>query len=127
MIVKYLLLAFFIYMIGWQMNVEAITAFLHAPYNLAADAKMLLFFTNPSPITIGVLAFLVLSSLIIPYFWCRYLCPYGALLGIFAFFSPFQIHRQEDKCIDCQKCNQVCPGRIKVSLQKTVRTKDSAT
>lgn len=122
MSVKYLFLAFFIYMIGWQMNVEAITAFLHAPYNLAADAKMLLFFTNPSPLTVGVLAFLVLSSFIIPHFWCRYLCPYGALLGIFAFFSPFQIHRQEDHCIDCQKCNTVCPGGIKVSLQETVRS-----
>jgi Pyruvate/2-oxoacid:ferredoxin oxidoreductase delta subunit len=122
MSVKYLLLAFFLYMICWQMNVDAITAFIHTPYNLAADAKMLLFFLNPSSITIGVVSFLVLISLVIPHFWCRYLCPYGALLGIFAFFGPFQIHRQEDKCIDCQKCNQVCPGEIKVSLQKTVRS-----
>ncbi len=122
MSVKYLILAFFLYMIGWHMNVEAITEFLHTPYNLAADAKMLLLFISPSYLTIGVVSFLVLISLAIPYLWCRYLCPYGALLGIFAFFSPFQVHRQEDKCIDCQKCNQACPGGIKISIQQIVRS-----
>jgi polyferredoxin len=119
---KYIVLAFFVYMIGWQMDVQAITAFLHTPYNLAADAKMLLFFLHPSGLTIAVVSCIILISFVIPHFWCRYLCPYGALLGIFAFFSPFQVHRQADTCIDCQKCNKICPGGIQVSQQKTVRS-----
>ena len=43
-IIKYLLLAFFSYVIVWNMDVAAITSFLQTPYNLAVDAKMLQFF-----------------------------------------------------------------------------------
>ena len=120
--VKYLLLLFFLYVIGWQMDVEAINAFLQAPYNLAADAKMMLFFLEPSQVPLGVLFSLFVVSMVIPNFWCRFVCPYGALLGLIAFFSPFQIHREQEICIDCQKCNQKCPGGIQVSLQETVKS-----
>lgn len=120
--IKYLLLFFFLYVIGWQMDVETINAFLHAPYNLAADVKMMLFFLTPSKMTMGILFSLFVLSLVIAHFWCRFLCPYGALLGLIAFFSPFQIHRDQETCIDCQKCNHKCPGGIQVSQQETVRS-----
>lgn len=42
-------------------------------------------------------------------FWCRYLCPLGALFG---FFSSFRFTRgivvASDKCIDCGKCQREC-------------------
>lgn len=119
---KYLLLAFFLYVIAWKMNVAAITGFLETPYNLAADAKMLQFFLAPSRLTLGVLAFLVVASLFIVNFWCRFLCPYGALLGLLAFFSPLQVKRQAENCIDCRKCDRKCPGGIIVSSKGVVRS-----
>ncbi|MCK5099393.1 MAG: 4Fe-4S binding protein, partial [Desulfobacteraceae bacterium] len=41
-------------------------------------------------------------------FWCRYLCPSGALL---AFVSKFPLIRRQvsDKCTQCGKCVQKCP------------------
>ncbi len=40
--------------------------------------------------------------------FCRFLCPYGALLSIAAIKSRFRLQRNEN-CIDCGKCEEVCP------------------
>lgn len=119
---KYLLLAFFSYVIVWNMDVAAITSFLQTPYNLAADAKMLQFFLAPTNLTLTTLIFLVAISFVIANFWCRFLCPYGALLGLLAFFSPLRVNRDPDNCINCRKCDRQCPGGIKVSKKMTVRS-----
>jgi NosR/NirI family transcriptional regulator, nitrous oxide reductase regulator len=41
-------------------------------------------------------------------FWCKYLCPVGACLGLIARFSPFRIRIQK-WCTGCQSCAKVCP------------------
>ncbi len=111
---KYLLLAFFVNAVFFQMDIKAIDAFLNAPYNFAVDAKMLKFFLEPSSLTIKVLLGLLVISLFIRNFWCRYLCPYGALLGIVSFLSPTRIVRDKDLCTNCKLCTVVCPAGIKV-------------
>jgi polyferredoxin len=103
------------------MNITAIEAFLSSRYNLVSDAKMLLFFLYPSALTLQVLGILLLFSLVIRNFWCRYLCPYGALLGLGALFSPVQVKRRASLCIDCKRCDKICPVSIKVSLNATIR------
>ncbi len=118
---KYLILAFFVYIILLQMDLKAIEAFLDSPYNLVADAKMLDFFLQPSSLTLAVIGFLFLISLMIRNFWCRYLCPYGALLGILAVFSPVQVKRRASLCIDCKKCEHVCPAAIRITRNSTLR------
>jgi ferredoxin-type protein NapH len=40
--------------------------------------------------------------------FCRFLCPYGALLSLAAIKSRLRLHRNE-QCIDCGKCEKVCP------------------
>lgn len=119
---KYLLLLFFLYVIVWTMDVAAITSFLQTPYNLAADAKMLLFFLEPSTLTLTVLIFLVAISFILANFWCRFLCPYGAMLGLVALFSPLRVNRDLATCISCKKCDRQCPGGIKVSQKTIIRS-----
>ena len=52
----------------------------------------------------------VLSSRWIPRLFCRGLCPLGALLGVFARFSLFRIHRQDVGCTDCSLCTIACQG-----------------
>lgn len=41
-------------------------------------------------------------------FWCRYLCPLGAVLAIFSRFSIFKRVVDTDKCINCNKCVRNC-------------------
>lgn len=119
---KYLLLGFFIYIILWKMNLKQVEGFISSPYNISVDARMLLFFTKPSFLSLAVFAFLALTSLFIRNFWCRYLCPYGALLGILALASPVQITRDQKSCTGCGKCERACPSSIKITRMQTVRT-----
>ena len=58
------------------------------------------------------LTFVVALALnrLVPRFWCRALCPLGALLGLTAKFSLWRIHRDPVACTGCTKCVTVCPG-----------------
>jgi len=53
---------------------------------------------------------LVLVNRIRPRFWCRTLCPLGALLGIFARFSILRLEKNLEKCTDCKLCLKNCQG-----------------
>jgi len=117
---KYLMLAFFVYSIFFLMSRAALKAFLDSPYNIVADIKMYYFFAEISQFSLIVIAVLLLLSVVIRGFWCRYLCPYGALLGMVSFLSPNKIKRNELNCIDCGKCTKVCPSAIKVDKMKIV-------
>ncbi len=119
---KYLLLAFFLYEIAWKMDLAAIRAFQHGAYNYAADAKMLLFFTDMGRTTAVTLAVLFLLSVVVKNFWCRYLCPYGALLGLVSWTSPLRVIRDAGPCIDCRACSHACPVEIRVHEKAAVGT-----
>jgi polyferredoxin len=112
--VKYLLLGFFAWTVFARMPLEAIEGFLRAPYNLVADAKMLLLFAHPSTVSLAILGGLAVLSLVVKHFWCRYLCPYGALLGVASLFSPLLVRRDPDRCNDCRACTRACPAEIPV-------------
>jgi len=110
---KYLLLAFFAWAVG-KMDGPALAAFLNSPYSALADVKMYLFFARISGLSLGVILVLAALSLVVQNFWCRYLCPYGALLGLLSLASPLRITRTRATCTDCQKCTRACPARIQV-------------
>ncbi|HET9317865.1 MAG TPA: 4Fe-4S binding protein, partial [Vicinamibacteria bacterium] len=112
---KYLLLLFFVHAIFVTMSPGAIAAFLDAPYNRMADVKMLYFFERLSPLALKVLAGLVVLSMVVPYAWCRYLCPYGALLGALSLLSPLKVTRHAPSCIDCNLCTKACPSHLPVA------------
>lgn len=117
---KYLLLGFFVYSIFFLMTSTALKAFLDSPYNLVADVKMYYFFADISQFSLIVISVLFVLSIVIRNFWCRYLCPYGALLGIVSLLSPIKIKRNTESCIDCNLCAKACPSNIKVDKVKTV-------
>ncbi len=116
---KYLLLGFFVWVI-FSMSKLAILAFLQSPYYKMSDVKMLFFFTRMSTTTIVVLTILVLTSLISRNSWCRYLCPYGALMGLLALVSPTRIQRNSDTCINCKLCSEVCPYHLAVDRKDRI-------
>ncbi|MEY4635489.1 MAG: hypothetical protein RJA55_1287 [Acidobacteriota bacterium] len=118
---KYILLALFAYAVV-SMPVPALSAFLSSPYGLVADVKMLDFFRDAGRLTIQVCLVLVLLSVVTKNFWCRYLCPYGALMGLVSMLSPTRITRDPISCIDCGKCAKACPSLIPVDRLMTVRT-----
>jgi polyferredoxin len=121
---KYLLLVFFIKAIMLDMTGTDAAAFIKSPYNVVTDVKMLNFFLEPSALTLDILALLAAMSVIIPFFWCRYLCPYGALLNVFAVFAPVRIRREEALCDSCKLCDRHCPGNLRISNVKYVSSID---
>ncbi len=60
---------------------------------------------------VGFLIFgLVAMNLVIPRFFCRVLCPLGALLGMLSRFAWWRIERDPVKCTDCDLCLMHCEG-----------------
>jgi len=117
-LLKYLLLGLFLYLILWKMDRAALENFSRSPYSITTDVRMLLFFLHPSNLALGIMICLALLSIVLRNFWCRYLCPYGALLGLLALAGPLQVIRDREKCIDCKKCEDSCPAAIKITAKK---------
>ncbi len=117
---KYLLLAFFAWQVLVAMPLEGLEAFVASPFNLAADAKMLLFFTRPTGTVLAVLGGLAAVSLVVKHAWCRWLCPYGALLGLASLVSPQHVRRDPATCNDCRACTRACPVEIPVHARLRV-------
>jgi polyferredoxin len=118
---KYLLLALFLYAVA-GMNADSIGAFLSSAYGLVADVKMLYFFRHLSKVAAITLLALSVLSIFFQNFWCRYLCPYGALMGLASIFSPAKIRRDSNSCIDCAKCARACPALLKVDELDRIRS-----
>ena len=58
----------------------------------------------------GLLLALLGLTLLIPRFFCRVLCPLGALLGVLSRFSLWRIDRDLTRCTDCDLCLRSCEG-----------------
>lgn len=124
---KYLLLAGLLYIII-TMPTTSLPQYLNGNYHKIADLKMALFFITPGLVTL--MGFGVILGLAA---WrrqgfCRYICPYGALLGLLSFLSPFKIRRNTEHCLIesrgmiCDKCTRACPAAINVHTQANIRS-----
>jgi polyferredoxin len=68
-----------------------------------------------------ILGVVILASLFVERPFCKYACPYGAILGVFNLFRVFKIKRNTATCIDCKACDRTCPMNIEVSTGKIIR------
>lgn len=68
-----------------------------------------------------ILGVVLLASLSMERPFCKYACPYGAILGVFNLFRVFKIKRNISTCTDCKACDHACPMNIEVSTSKIVR------
>ena len=105
---KYLLLGFFVWAVS-SMAVDELASFMNTPYGIIADVKMLNFFRHLSETGAIVLGVLVVASLCIQNFWCRFLCPYGALLGIVSLCQPDAHSPQRGKLHRLRQVRQGVP------------------
>ena len=75
-------------------------------------------FFSMSLITGIIFITILLLNCITPRFWCRYLCPLGALLALFSRFGMFK-RIVNNRCTSCMKCQEMCPmGAINDDPQK---------
>ncbi|HPO09591.1 MAG TPA: 4Fe-4S binding protein [bacterium] len=70
---------------------------------------------NPKPydggVLIGLLFVLVAIFALMRFrFWCRYICPLGALLGLCSKTARVELHNDIEKCDHCKLCVAYCHG-----------------
>jgi ferredoxin len=52
----------------------------------------------------------LLLNLWIPRFYCRFICPLGALFGVLAHWTPWRIGKRQGECSGCELCENNCEG-----------------
>ncbi len=72
-------------------------------------------------IVFSILIIILIASIFIERFWCRYLCPLGATMAPISKIGLTQIKRDNNTCIDCKACDKVCPVRVEVSTVDHVK------
>jgi polyferredoxin len=111
---RYLVLAWVLYMTA------ATGTLIFAEY----DPYFALFNFWSDEVALSGLAILGVSlglSLFVERPWCKYACPYGAVLGLSNLFRVFSIRRSETTCKADGACSILCPMNIPVDSQTTVR------
>ena len=62
----------------------------------------------------ALLVFLILLSVAVYRPFCRYLCPLGAVYGLFHPISFYRYQVNEELCTNCGRCREVCKMDIEV-------------
>jgi ferredoxin len=52
----------------------------------------------------------LLLNLWIPRFYCRFVCPLGALFGVLVRWTPWRVGKREGDCLGCELCENNCEG-----------------
>jgi polyferredoxin len=108
------------FVLAWVIYMTAITGKLTFA---EVDPYSALFNLWSDEVAIGgvmILAITLIASVFVERPWCKYACPYGAILGISNFFRVFKIRRNSNTCVDCKKCSKACPMNIAVSEKHIV-------
>lgn len=67
-----------------------------------------------------VLVLILIGSMFIERFFCRYLCPLGAVILPFAKLSATGVVHSNEDCTSCKGCEEVCPKQIPISRQTKI-------
>lgn len=85
--------------------------------------------SHPQNITIysaATLFVIFIFGYFINRFWCRYLCPYAALMNVFQYLGKLlhlpskRIQVCEELCVNCKLCTKNCPMQIEINKIKLV-------
>jgi polyferredoxin len=87
-------------------------------FNLASASER---FYEGAWLIFAVFTAAVLLNFVVPRFYCRFICPLGALFGICGRFAIWRIGKNKAECINCRLCEKTCEGgcepagKIKIS------------
>lgn len=83
--------------------------FASAIFHVVVSSPMHFAFTSrDDPASVLTTVVILFASLFVLRAWCRYLCPWGFLMGFLNRFSRLRIVRDVGRCNECQICTQAC-------------------
>ncbi len=112
-LLKYPFLGITLY-ITWEMGELILRAYGPCYALISRHGADITFFTY------AIAGLVVLLSLFITVPFCRWLCPFAAVLNPISKISISGIKRDEETCTNCEKCANVCPMAIPVDQVKKV-------
>ncbi|WP_160679061.1 FMN-binding protein [Clostridium sp. C8-1-8] len=88
-----------------------------------AFAQITDFKTVISTLIIGLilLVLITIGALFVERFFCRYLCPLGAVFSIISKISILKINKPTEKCGKCRACTSVCSMGIPLYKKESVK------
>jgi len=92
--------------LGWALwsSISAVVP----PLEPFCPYKTLFHFQLESALSWSVFVVMIAGSLLIERFWCKYLCPLGAVLSVFNEVSPIRVRTDKAVCTDCGLCGSTC-------------------
>lgn len=125
-LLKYLLLALILVPASFEVVLPRFSSLNVSLYHYIEPFGTVFFLSSSLTLWIIAAAFLA-GSVVVPRFYCRYICPLGASLAVVSRLSPFRIRRVE-QCKVCKVCEHSCPtGAIRgaeVDFPECVRCSD---
>lgn len=108
---KYIILLF-IFVLFWTFNFKSSTNL--DPWTSFANLIAIPPKLTSTSIGFILLLFIIIGDFLIERFFCRYLCPLGAIFSLISKFSIFKIKKTINKCGSCKACSVHCSMKIKL-------------
>lgn len=95
--------------------IGSVQEFMGTPFYAVADMKLFDVYARFGLGVITAVGVIAVVSVPVKSAWCRYLCPYGALQGIFGALSPIVLAKRDSTCTGCARCNRACPNGVDIA------------
>lgn len=98
--------------LGFGLVILASTAAAYPPLQSFSPARAVFNSKLTTGLLWSVLITFIILSLLVKRWWCKYLCPLGATLGILNKISPVRLKADINVCNHCGRCDTECPMGI---------------
>ena len=129
--IKYFILIFFLFMAAFPSLAVTLQTGLLDPIPLVTRSFNLLLlpiidrsvnfvsvttrFYEGAWLILAIFLTATLLNLVVPRFYCRFICPLGALFAIISRFAIWRIGKKQKDCTDCKLCEKSCEGACEPS------------
>lgn len=87
--------------------------FTNTLFDRAEGGKLHFAFIGFTSISVFLIVLFFIDSFVAPRFWCRSICPGGAIYSLLGKLRLVRVRRDSSQCVPCNDCNKACPMALK--------------